>query len=70
MKALVVLIHHSLVTYKLHKSNIVYELIVNNVLKRVLFPNYTITAKEVAGNIGETIVEDLLIHGQSSMSQV
>ena len=35
-----------------------------------MYPSYLLIAREVAGTIGELIVEDLVINGLSSMSEV
>lgn len=48
----------------------VYHVDVPAVLGRLRYPMYVLTAKDLVGDIGELIVEDLILHGQSSMSQV
>lgn len=48
----------------------VYHVNVPAVLGRVHYPMHVLTAKDLVGDIGELIVEDLILHGQSSMSQV
>ena len=47
-----------------------YQVNLSNLLLRVRFPRYIHTSKELFGDAGELIVEDLLQQGQSLMSQV
>lgn len=70
VKALIVLIQHSLVAYTPHRSAFIYHVVTDNVLCRSLFPQYIHTGRELFGDIGGAIIEDLIINGQSCMSQV
>ena len=77
-KSLCVLIHHQLVGYETRQGGgggrgdggMLYQVNLSNLLLRVRFPRYIHTSKELFGDAGELIVEDLLQQGQSLMSQV
>ena len=47
-----------------------YQVNLSNLLLRVRYPRYIHTSKELFGDAGELIVEDLLQQGQLLMSQV
>lgn len=69
-KCLLVLLQHHLVSYSTHKSNtLIYRAELSAILGRVRYPRHIHTGKDVAGDIGEMIVEDIVQHGQSMMSQ-
>ena len=58
-------------SYSTHKSNtLIYRAELSAILGRVRYPRHIHTGKDVAGDIGEMIVEDIVQHGQSMMSQV
>ena len=78
-KSLCVLIHHQLVGFETRgggggggrgDGGMLYQVNLSNLLLRVRFPRYIHTSKELFGDAGELIVEDLLQQGQSLMSQV
>ena len=70
-KCLCVLIQHQLVQFEQHKAgHILYTIDVPSVLLRLRFPRYIHVAKEVYGDAGELVVEDLLQHGESLMTNV
>ena len=71
VKSLCILIHHNLVKYSVSKPGaVLYRIDASDVLERTMYPSYLLIAREVAGTIGELIVEDLVINGLSSMSEV
>lgn len=71
-KCLVVLIQHQLVSYGPHTSGkyVLYSVSVDNVQLRARYPRYIHAAKELYGDIGELICEDILQQGRTLMSQV
>lgn len=71
-KCLVVLIQHQLVSYEPHTSGkyVLYSVSVDNVQLRARYPRYIHAAKELYGDIGELICEDILQQGRTLMSQV
>ena len=65
------LIQHQLIKWHHYRGvNKRYTFTVDNMLLRVRFPRYIRTAKVLYGDAGELIIEDLLQHGMSLMSQV
>lgn len=74
------LTHHQLVGYETRQGGgggggrgdggMLYQVNLSNLLLRVRFPRYIHTSKELFGDAGELIVEDLLQQGQSLMSKV
>ncbi|XP_074927182.1 DNA-directed RNA polymerase III subunit RPC3 isoform X2 [Chelonoidis abingdonii] len=70
-KALCVLIQHNLVTYQLQKRGFVeYEASCSRVLRILRYPRYIYTAKTLYSDMGELIVEELLLNGKMTMSVV
>ena len=76
-KSLCVLIHHQLTEYEPRQGGgrpgggtMLYTVNLCNLLLWVRFPRYIRASKELFGDAGELIVEDLLRQGQSLMSQV
>ena len=70
-KSLCVLIQHQLVSSSQHEGGrTLYTIDVSCVHARLRFPRYIHAAKELFGDVGELVVEDLLQHGQSLMSEV
>ncbi|XP_050786852.1 DNA-directed RNA polymerase III subunit RPC3 isoform X2 [Gopherus flavomarginatus] len=70
-KALCVLIQHNLVTYQLQKRGFVeYEASCSRVLRILRYPRYIYTAKTLYSDMGELIVEELLLNGKMTMSAV
>uniref|UniRef100_A0A8C3SYF0 DNA-directed RNA polymerase III subunit RPC3 n=1 Tax=Chelydra serpentina TaxID=8475 RepID=A0A8C3SYF0_CHESE len=70
-KALCVLIQHNLVTYQLQKRGFVeYEAPCSRVLRILRYPRYIYTAKTLYSDMGELIVEELLLNGKMTMSAV
>lgn len=70
-KALCVLIQHNLVTYQLQKRGFVeYEAQCKRVLRILRYPRYIYTAKTLYNDMGELIVEELLLNGKMTMSAV
>ncbi|XP_073178733.1 DNA-directed RNA polymerase III subunit RPC3 isoform X2 [Lepidochelys kempii] len=68
-KALCVLIQHNLVTYQLQKRGFVeYEAPCSRVLRILRYPRYIYTAKTLYSDMGELIVEELLLNGKMTMS--
>jgi len=70
-KALCVLIQHQLVTYQVQgNKQAVYRLDPNSVLLRIQFPCWVHAAKELFGDVGEFIVEDILQQGHTPLAEV
>ncbi|XP_041465515.1 DNA-directed RNA polymerase III subunit RPC3-like [Lytechinus variegatus] len=70
-KALCVLIQHNIVKFGLSKRGIVeYTADVEKALLIIRYPRYIYCAKNLYGDIGELIVEEVLHHGQILMSHV
>lgn len=70
-KSLCVLIQHQLVNFSQHEAGrVLYTIDVSCVHVRLRFPRCIHAAKELYGDVGEVVVEDLLQHGQSLMSEV
>jgi len=66
-----VLIQHQLVTHRLFKAKTrLYELQLRNVVQRLEFSRCIHTAKEIHGDAGEFIMEDILQVGHAPMSEV
>uniref|UniRef100_V9KPL2 DNA-directed RNA polymerase III subunit RPC3 n=1 Tax=Callorhinchus milii TaxID=7868 RepID=V9KPL2_CALMI len=70
-KALCVLVHHNLVTYRAHKRGFVeYEALAGRVLRLLRYPRYIYCAKTLYGDAGELVVEELLQNGKMAMTAV
>ena len=70
-KCLLVLIQHQLVSYSTPKPNqVVYKLELVYLLQVVRHPRHVQSGREVGGEIGEFIIEDVLLHGQTTLTQV
>ncbi|KAM7293070.1 DNA-directed RNA polymerase III subunit RPC3 [Ixodes scapularis] len=70
-KALMVLIHHNIVDFRLHpKGYVEYIIDADRVLYMLRYPRYTHCAKTLYGDTGELIVEELLQNGRMCMSAV
>uniref|UniRef100_A0A8C5K8K7 DNA-directed RNA polymerase III subunit RPC3 n=1 Tax=Jaculus jaculus TaxID=51337 RepID=A0A8C5K8K7_JACJA len=70
-KALCVLIQHNLVVYHVHKRGVVeYEAQCHRVLRMLRYPRYIYTTKTLYSDTGELIVEELLLNGKMTMSDV
>lgn len=70
-KALMVLIHHNIVDFRLHpKGYVEYLIDADHVLYLLRYPRYIHCAKTLYGDAGELIVEELLQNGRMCMSAV
>ena len=71
-KCLVVLIQHQVVLFQTHTSGkcTLYSISVESVHLRARYPRYIHAAKELYGDTGKLICEDILQQGRSLMSQV
>ena len=70
-KSLAVLIQHNLVSFEQNKRGFVeYTANTQNALLYMRFPRYVYSAKTLYGDEAELIVEELLQHGQLTMSLV
>ena len=57
--------------FEVHKRGFVeYGMDINNVLLRLRFPQYIYTAKMLYGDAAELLIEEMLQHGQKSISRV
>ena len=67
-----VLIQHQLVLFEPHSSGkyILYSVSLESVQLRGRFPRYILAAKELYGQVGELMCEDILQQGRTLMSQV
>lgn len=65
------LIQQNLVSFDYNKKGfIIYKIQTEAVLWRVRFPKYIYCAKTLYGDAAELLVEDMLVKGQSSMSEL
>ncbi|XP_037001295.2 DNA-directed RNA polymerase III subunit RPC3 isoform X4 [Artibeus jamaicensis] len=70
-KALCVLIQHNLVIYQVYRRGMVeYEAQCSRVLRMLRYPRYIYTAKTLYNDTGELIVEELLLNGKMTMSDL
>ncbi|XP_071583211.1 DNA-directed RNA polymerase III subunit RPC3 isoform X2 [Heliangelus exortis] len=70
-KGLCVLIHHNLVRFQVQKRGVVeYEARCGRVLRILRYPRYIYTAKSLYGDTGELLVEELLLNGKMTMSNL
>jgi DNA-directed RNA polymerase III subunit RPC3 len=70
-KCLVVLIQHQLVLFEPHSSGkyVLYRVSLEGVQLRARYPRYILAGRELYGEVGELICEDILQQGQTLMSQ-
>ena len=71
-EALMVLIHHNLVTFSRNEDDrfIRYKLNVDRVLNVACYPRYMLLAKTLFGDEGEILTEELLSRGQDCASNL
>lgn len=70
-KSLCVLIQHQLVTHELQKKQLtVYRINFDLAIQRIRFPRCIHGAKQLHGDAGELIMEDILQQGHTLMSKV
>ena len=69
-KCLCVLLQHHLAVYEgTGKSPTTYRVLIDNILLRLRYPKYVYSAKVLFGDIGELIIEHILMNGADLLSK-